>query len=270
MKRLGGWLWFVHLLMSGVASADGRYCDRPIRVALFEYGVLYRSDTGDGIDARLVDALARRTGCTVEYVVLPRARIWLELERGTLDMGTAAIPTAERKRYAYLLPYFRTRNMALMRDVPTSPWRTVQAFEDSEAKLGVVRGFRHEAGIDEFVERLRGQGRVVESVDAPENLRRLQQGIVDLVFAQPLVYRSYLTDADLSALRVLDWAPKDQQSVGALILSRKSFKPEQAKAWDRALVKMLKDGSIGKIYSAFLPPDQARDSVYRGERPTDY
>lgn len=32
-------------------------CSKPVHVALFEFGVLYRSATSDGIDARLLDTL---------------------------------------------------------------------------------------------------------------------------------------------------------------------------------------------------------------------
>ena len=270
MKK--NWLLAVlaFFLAGGNVSGMGRYCDRPIRVALFEYGVLYRSDTGDGIDARLVDTLAKRTGCVVEYVVMPRVRIWLELERGTLDMATAAIPTPERKRYGYLLPYFRTRNMALLRDERASSWHSMADFEKSAAKVGMVRGFRHEPAVDAMIERLRLQGRVVDSADAQENLRVLQEGLVDLAFVQPVVYRSYLSDPQLAQLRILDWVPKDQESVGALILSRKTFSPQQARQWDALLASLLKDGAAGRIYGAFLPAAQARDAVYRGERPSDY
>lgn len=270
MKLCIRWALAWMACMLGLAHADTRYCDRPLRVAMFEFGVLYRSDTGDGIDVRLLQALGQRTGCVFELVVLPRARIWKELEYGTLDMATAAIPTPERQAYGYLLPYLRTRNMALVRDVPSAPWRSMEAFEASNGKLGVVRSFRHEPAIDALVMRLRAQSRVLESADAQENLRLLRQGIVDLVFAQPLVYRSYLNDAELSAVRVLDWVPKNEEAVGAFILSRKTFSPDQARAWDSLLEQMLKNGMVSKIYGQFLPPDQARDALYRGPRPADF
>lgn len=270
MKRFGLLAVLALSLMGSTVWGMEHYCDRPIRVALFEYGVLYRSDTGDGVDARLVDELSKRAGCTVEYVVLPRVRIWMELERGTLDMATAAIPTPERKRYGYLLPYFRTRNMALMRDEPGAPWRTMAEFEQSAAKMGMVRSFRHEPAIDAMIERLRGQGRVVESVDAQDNLRLLRERVVDLVFVQPVVYRSYLSDAQLTHVRILDWVPKDQESIGALILSRKTFAPQQARRWDALLTDLLADGTVARIYSAFLPQPMARDAVYRGPRPPDF
>jgi polar amino acid transport system substrate-binding protein len=262
--------WLILMLSVGTSLAEGRYCDRPIRVALFEYGVLYRSDTGDGIDAKLIELLAKRTQCKVEYVVMPRARIWQELERGTLDMATAAIPTAERKQYGYLLPYFRARNRVVLRGDAPPAWQTPQGFEASQAKFGVVRGFRHEPAADALIETLRAQGRVVEAVDVPENLRLLQQRVVDAVFMQPVVYGSYLSKQELKSFKVLDWVPQEQESVGALILSKRSFSKAQAQQWDAQVAKFLSDGSMLQISRKYLPDRQARDSLYRGARPQDF
>ena len=88
VRRLGWWCWglWVWVLVCP-AQAQAPFCDRTIRVALFDFGVLYRADKGDGVDARLIDKLAARTGCTVEYLVLPRARIWQELEHGYRGSG---------------------------------------------------------------------------------------------------------------------------------------------------------------------------------------
>lgn len=258
------------LACSAAAWAQVAYCDRPLRVALFDFGVLYRADRGDGIDARFMDALAERTGCQVEYVVLPRARIWQEMERGTLDVATAALPTPERQRMGYLLPYFRTRNQALVRSAAAQRWDSLDAFARSTARMGVVRSFRHEAALDAVIAQLRAQGRVLEAADPQENLRLLREGLVDVVFAQPLVYRSYLSEAAMAGLRVFDWLPAEQESVGALMLARKHFSPAQAKAWDALVAHMLKDGSLLRIYEAFLTPRQARDGLYRGPRPTDF
>lgn len=271
VRRLGWWCWglWVWVLVCP-AQAQAPFCDRTIRVALFDFGVLYRADKGDGVDARLIDKLAARTGCTVEYLVLPRARIWQELERGSVDLATAAIPTPERRQLGYLLPYFHTRNQALMRDVPAAPWQSLAEFEQSNARVGVVRSFRHEAAVDALVERLRPRGRVVETADVQENLRMLREGVVDVVFAQPLVYRSYLSDAELARLRVQEWVPPEQESVGALLLSRKAFSASQARAWDALLAQMLRDGSVLRIYEAFLTPRQAREGLYRGPRPNDF
>jgi polar amino acid transport system substrate-binding protein len=251
-------------------SPVDRYCSRPVRVALFEFGVMFRSASGDGIDAQLLDALQHRTGCSFVQVVLPRNRIWSELQNGSLDMATSAVPTPERKTYGYLLPYLQTRNVVLLKRTGGEQARTMAQFEASTLRLGVVRGFRHEEAYDSLIARLSAQGRVVEAVDVADNLRLLERGVVDAVLSQPIVYQHYLDPQTLKAsVLVRDWAPPDQLSVGALILSRKSFTPEQARHWDALLAKLLKDGTMLKINRQFLPSAQARDLLYTGARSAD-
>lgn len=234
---------------------------------MFEYGVMYRSASQDGIDARLLKELARRSGCEMVEVVMPRNRIWAELQSGSLDLATSAIPTAERKTYGYLLPYFQTRNVVLLDKASTAQIRTMADFEASNLRLGVVRGFRHEEAYDKFIARLKEGSRVVESADFAEDLRLLQRGGVSAILAQPVTYQAYLSGPEMkNSVTIRDWAPKDQFSVGALILSRKSFTSAQAKNWDALLVQFLKDGTMLTMNQTFLPAAQARALQYTGKR----
>jgi polar amino acid transport system substrate-binding protein len=270
---LWGLIWILFGGMATAASAEtpNTYCSRPLRVALFEYGVLYRSDINDGIDARLLNAMEVRSGCTFERVLLPRARIWTELQVGSLDMATAAIPTTERKGFGYLLPYMQSRNVILMRRSSASKTMKQEEFERSALQLGVVRGFRHEPHYDTMISKMAAQGRVVEASDVSDLMRMLDKGLVHAVFSQPIVYREYWSESKLkSDIVQFDWAPKDQFSVGAMILSRKSFSDAQAKQWDKLLLAMQKDGTIAKSMRKFLSPAQAADTMFRGERPSDF
>ena len=260
--------WFVCVVTPVMAADD--YCSRPVRVALFEFGVLFRAATDDGIDQQLLDAIKSRTGCQFERVVLPRNRIWAELQNGSLDLATSAIPTPERKAYGFLLPYLKTRNVVLIRKGAASQLNSIADLVSGEERLGVVRGFRHEAAYDELIGRLEKQDRIVKAADVAENFRLFDKGIVSVIFSQPVIYRQYLSEAYLQNQVVIrDWAPNDENSIGALILSRKSFTPEQARKWDALLVALQKDGTLLKIYRGFLSPPQARDLVYVGPRSPD-
>jgi phosphoribosylformimino-5-aminoimidazole carboxamide ribonucleotide (ProFAR) isomerase len=66
-----------------------------------------------------------------------------------------------------------------------------------------------------------------------------------------------------------DWAPPEQFAVGALILARKSFTPEQAKLWDVLVTDMLRDGTLQKINAQYVSAAQARDLLYTGPRTPD-
>lgn len=257
------------LPMPSAADSSG-YCSKPVRVALFEYGLLYRSTTADGIDVRLLDTLEQRTGCTFVRVLMPRARIWAELQTGTLDMATAAVPTPERKAYGFLLPYMKARNLLLVRRQSAPSALNQATFEASKLRLGVVRGFRHEAAYDAMVERLTQQDRVVLATDVADLTRMIDRGVVDAVLSQPIVFRQYLDVAKINQdIAMYDWAPKDEFSVGSIILSRKSFTPQQAKRWDAVMVALLHDGTLLKHVREFLPADQAHDLLYTGPRASD-
>lgn len=246
------------------------YCSRPLRVALFEFGLMYRQATADGIDARLLDAIAKRTGCEFVQVVLPRNRIWAELQGGTLDVATAAIPTPERKEYGFLLPYMKTRNLFLLDAKVANKVGSLDQFEASRYRLGVVRGFRHEAAYDSLIARLAAQGRVVEGADVNDLFKLLDRGVVSAILSQPIVFKAYYTEEQQKTKVVLnDWAPPEQFAVGALILARKSFTPEQAKLWDVLVTDMLRDGTLQKINAQYVSAAQARDLLYTGPRTPD-
>ena len=260
--------WLVVLVIGNAfATQTNDYCSRPMKVALFEFGVLYQASTNDGIDTRLLDEIGRRTGCQFERAVLPRKRIWVELQNGSVDLATGAIPTPERKTFGFLLPYMKTRNLMLVRQGLATQIYSLEDLERVHARVGVVRGFRHEAAYDQLIDRLRERNRIVEAVDIAENFRLFDKGIVDVIFSEPIVYKKYLSKENLANNVILrDLAPKSEMSVGSLILSRKSFTAEQASRWDRLIVELQKDGTLFRIYRNFLDTSQAKDLVYSGPR----
>jgi polar amino acid transport system substrate-binding protein len=254
-----------------VAAPESKlYCARPLRVALFEYGVLYRASTQDGADHQLVHLLQKRTGCAMKMVVLPRNRVWAEMKAGRLDIATAVIATPERLAYAHILPYLETRNVVLLRTAIADKAMDMASLEQSGFRMGLVRGFHHEPSYDRLIVRLREQGRIVEAADVQENLRFLLRGMVDAVVSQPIVYRVYLNDAQLRDDIVLrDWAPPQEASVGGLMLSRSSFTPDQAEHWSKLLNSLIKDGNLAKIFAKYLSPTEANHLVYAGPRPAE-
>jgi polar amino acid transport system substrate-binding protein len=243
------------------------YCSGPVRVGLFEYGALYRSATRDGIDISLLQQLEKRTGCLFESSVRPRARIWKELEAGTMDLTTAAVATPERSVYLYFVPYLQTRNYLFVRKGEPGRTLTPASFEEGSQRLAVVRSFRYETAYEGMVAKLAAQGRVVEAADVSEQWRMLERKVVDATLSQPVVSSQYLKDARTQReFSVYDWAPAEQSSVGSLALSRKSFSAEQARNWDALLVSMQRDGTLLKLLRKHLDASASQDLVYTGRR----
>jgi polar amino acid transport system substrate-binding protein len=256
------------LATTQAATPDNLFCSRPLRVALFEYGVLYRSALHDGADGRFLALLQKRTGCEMDVVVLPRSRVWAEMKAGTLDVATAVIATPERESYAYILPYLQTRNVVLINKKVADRAHGIEDLAQSGLRLGAVRSFRHEPSYDALLDTLRSHQRVLEAADVQENLRFLQRGMVDAVLSQPIVYRAYLSESQLrNDVMVRDWAPPQEASVGGLMLARSTFTEAQARRWDKLIEAVQKDGSQIKAFVPFMSATEARDLVYTGPRP---
>lgn len=248
-------------LASGMAAAaaDLPMCpDHPIRFAYFEMGALY--SRGVGIDKDLVDALQQRSGCTFTAAVQPRARTWLELERGTLDMTASALSTPEREKFAWFADYFVDRNSLLLRTELSSSIQSLpDLVNDNRVRMGVVRGFAHGAELSGYVEKLRNLGRLEEVEDQEALYRMLAVRRFDAIFGDPYVYVQYLGQnqvADKVRVVELTTLPTTRNY---LALSRKAFTQAQAQRWQELLNTMRADGSLQAIFQRHMGASAARE-----------
>jgi polar amino acid transport system substrate-binding protein len=239
-------------------AADSPLCpDRPIRFAYFEMGALY--SRGVGIDKDLVDALQKRSGCTFAAAVQPRARTWLELERGHLDMTASALRTPARDQYAWFVDYFTDRNSLLLRtELPTTLQSLPDLMADNRVRVGVVRGFMHGAALDGFVAQLRSQGRLEEVEDQETLYRMLAVRRFDAIFGYPYVYVQYLGQNQISdKVRVVELTTLPT-TLNYMALSRKAFTQTQAQRWQELLNTMRADGSLQTVFQKHLGAPAAR------------
>ena len=248
------------LTLSSAAHANEFCPERPLKLALFEFGIFLDASSMKGLDPDLIALLQRRTGCRIDGEVMPRARHWVEMREGTVDMVTAAIPTAERDKFMYSLPYIRTRNVMILGSAVPAAIKDFKSFlEASELKLGVVRGFRHEPALDEFIASLRAAGRVREEADSNLLFQALAAGTVEAVPAEPLVYPGNLKRNGLTGkVRIGDWLPRDQYAKGVLGLSRRTFTDAQVARWRSLLKNLLDEGTLQRLGSTYLSADEAR------------
>ena len=243
----------------------------PYALAYYEIGSLYFRDAEGhegGIDKDLIDELVRRSGCRIETRIESRVRIWLQLEHGGLDLSVSAIPTPERERYGWFLPYYRTRNFALLRHDLADRYPNAASFlADAERRAVVVRGFRHGASFDTWVDQLRSQGRVSEVPDFPAALRVLRAAKADLVISAPVVMaRAQQQETWLQDFRLVDWAPNDL-AVGALIGARARVSETDRQLLQRHLREMYRDGSLTAILRKHLGSRALEQSQVEPMRP---
>ena len=113
--RLACGLLLAALLCRHAGAADGPRCERTFTLALHDHGLLYDSQTGEGIDRDMADALQQRSGCSISVSMLPRARIWQLIESGLLDFSLSGISNPAREQFASFGWYFSNKYHLLVR-----------------------------------------------------------------------------------------------------------------------------------------------------------
>lgn len=231
----------------------------PYTVAMYEHGALYyrSGEQWTGIDKDIVDELARRTGCELRMTRDSRIRIWTMLKEGTLDMTMSGISTPEREGFARFTPYLQSRNMLLVRNEAARHGSTLEQFAaQPELKVAVIKGFKHGATYDAWLERLRKQGRVYDTPDYATLLRLFQFGRVHAIFQLSSNVDLLNRDTQLHGkFRVLDLVPRENVQ-GSLVISR-LIADTSATRLELALRAMREDGTIKIIMERHTSPERA-------------
>jgi len=273
-KMARGVLTLALLLVWGAQSLAGPriVCPpEPIKIGFFEFGVLFSVERKDwqrkgfGIDRDLAQELEKRSGCRFEGHLMSRARIWTELQEGRLDMTLSAIKTPEREAIAWMIPYSVSQQVILMSArVPIGERSEPMFLANRERKFAAVRGFRHAPYHDAILDRLRGEGRVVDAVDETQLFDMLKTGVADAIIAQHSLYASYLDQHALGkTVHVLQWNPKPELTVAHLLLLRKSFSAVEAEQWRALLEEIRRDGTALALALRYFD----RDAAHRMQLP---
>lgn len=239
------------LLSPAIAGAAESMClERPIRYAHYEFGLLYSEGSG-GIDEDIRAELERRSGCRFKVVLQPRARTWLEIETGALDMAGSGIETPVRDRFAWFAHYVLENNVVVIGPrVPTGMHGMAEFIATPGLRLGGVRSFRYSPFYDQAVDELVRQGRFAQEADSNAVHRLFERQLIDGFIASNFLTQFRLLKT-AEPPRMEDWDPADPSPSG-LVLSKRSFSPEQAQHWQTLVQQMLDDGTVLRIVTARL------------------
>lgn len=246
-------------LVAGTGAwADPVKCgDRPIRLGFYENGFLY--DKGVGINQDIVEALRNRSGCRFATKVMTRARIWADLASGDLDMSVSGLKTAERDTLFWFLDYMRMKTYAIVHNDVASRVQSAREFlHQTRLQIGVVSSLKYGGMHDPWLDQLRLADRVQETPEAESIFRKLQSHRVDVVFAQPPVYRKYLRDLAMDDLvEVQDWSPEEKGQSHGLVLSRSRYDAMDVEQWRALMEEMKREGVLRTIFLKYLPAKDA-------------
>ncbi len=257
-SALGGWVWLGWAaLMSALAgpAAAGPDCSRPFSLALHEHGLLYSSQTGEGIDKDFADELARRSGCKFTVSLMPRARIWQLIESGGLDFSLSGISNEARLRFADFAWYFSNKYYLLVRkDIEVQQHAE---FERNPAlKLGVIRSFRYSETANRLVDKLHAQARVNYATNLDPLYQVLLDNRVQAMIIEPFDYPTLDNARIRERTRILEF--DDPPVPHGLIMSRATLSPAQQQAWRELVDAMRADGTVQRIFEKYFKPELAQ------------
>jgi len=234
---------------------------KPISLAFFDFGLFYFNENGQGkgISPAVVNELSKRTSCEITSFALPRARTWSDLATGHLDMTVDGIVNKKRKSFGWFIPYNKIKNYALVKSKSGTSVRSANDFSNQhELVFGVVRSFNHGEELERWLDQMRLEKRVEESVNIGILFNKLMLGRVDAIFAPPVVYRKFLNELNMeNDVMIQDWAPSDKGIVASLVLAKNRFSEADAKDWERLIMQMRDDGTFKQIFSSYLSESDA-------------
>jgi len=230
-------------------------CSRPLTLGLHEHGLLYSSQTGEGIDKDIADEMTRRSGCRLTLTMLPRARIWQLIESGALDFTLSGITNAQRDKFAAFAWYVSNKYYLLVRR--DADVRSVAEFRRKRGlRLGLIRSFRYGEQANAFVDALEAQERITYAGSLDPLYTILLDDGIQAMIIEPFDF-PVIAGAQLKAqTAILDFG--DAPVPHGLVMSRKSLPPAQQQAWRDVIQAMRNDGTMRRIFEKYFPAELAR------------
>jgi polar amino acid transport system substrate-binding protein len=243
---------------AGISTAAASHlpdCSRPLTLGLHEHGLLYASQTGEGIDKDIADEMSRRSGCHLTLTMLPRARIWQLIESGALDFTLSGITNPQRDKFATFAWYVSNKYYLLVRR--DADVRSVADFRRKRGlRIGLIRSFRYGDQANGFVDELEAQERITYAGSLDPLYTILLDDGIQAMIIEPFDF-PVIAGAQLKAqTAILDFG--DPPVPHGLVMSRKSLPTAQQQAWRDVIQSMRNDGTMRRIFEKYFPADLAR------------
>lgn len=249
---LAGWT------LGAAAAPELPDCSRPLTLAYHDHGLLYSRASDRGIDKDVAMEMLRRSGCRFEISVMPRARIWMQIESGQLDFSMSGISNEAREKFAGFAWYLYNKYYLIVRKEAGAG--SLADFEaNPRLKLGAIRSFRYSPRLNQLVDRLAPQQRITEVADHEQLLSMMKLDRIQGMIIEPFNY----TQVDRRSLAELTQILEvgDPPVLHGLIMSKRSLSEAEQAKWRALIEGMRRDGTLLKILSKYFEPEQARSMV---------
>lgn len=249
--------WTLLALLAGAApGAFAAGCEKSVRWAEDPpYDMRDAQGRLYGITTDLVREALQRMGCTARYVELPWARGLLNLERGTLDILSGALPTAERARFAYFsVPIIRSPNVLFVSNAAAGKYRigSLRDLIGTDFRLGAQIDVVYSKAYQALLQEPAFRERVVMINSREGAWKMIRAGRLDGLIADQLTGVIEIEKLGLTPyVRNSGLVIADEPAVVAL--SRKSLSRAFVEQFNQTLTGMLDDGSYVRIVQPYLP-----------------
>ncbi|GAA4492259.1 transporter substrate-binding domain-containing protein [Pseudaeromonas paramecii] len=254
MSALLRWAGLTGCVFGGlwlVGALPAMACERPLSVGYDQWPPYhYRNADGKmgGFAIEVLEEVAKRMGCPLEYKERPWRRVLLELKAGTTDVAMEAYYNDERAAYAWFSEAYNPSSAHLWVKQGTQlRHRDLKALIESGFRLGVTKSFFY----GPLMQGMRHHPNVEEVEDESQNYGKLLKGRLDGFLGDTLATRWAIDQQGLAGqIQRADLAV--YQAPAAFMLSKQSVSRDQVSAFNRALLAMKQDGSYQTILDHYL------------------
>ncbi len=208
-----------------------------------------------GSNPELISAALKAMGCEAKFVEMPWARALLELKAGRLDLLPGALRSPEREQYAYFSrPINRSPNVLFISSKAATRYRlkSLADIVGTRFRLGAQIGVAYGLEYDRLVKTPEFLGNVTPMTSRRSAWRMLELDRIDGIIADEVsalveLRQEGLMDLVVKSEIVISNAP------AMVALSRASTTPEFLARFDKALDKLISDGSYKAIMDRHMP-----------------
>ena len=235
-------------------AIDKPTCFKNFTIAYFDTGYYFIQEKNAGINIDIINELKKRTGCKINAVIYPRARIWAELKMGAVDIGTNGVKINDRDQFVYFSHYSKSKNLVVLRkDIKE---RNLKSFLNNKMLFfGSLRGLGNASkSLHNFEIQMSKQNRIEESSEYKTLFLKLEKNHIQGFFSSYTNIKRYSKEIKgiENKYTIVDWIPNESDYLLDLMLSKKVFTEKEFKKWDHVMQSMNKDGTLKKIFLKYF------------------
>ncbi|MDN3918833.1 substrate-binding periplasmic protein [Roseateles violae] len=238
-------------LLPALSAAAG--CSRPLRAPVSPAGqlVIVEGERVSGVWPDLMREVGAEIGCTIEFAVVPRARIERALLEGRgLDLMLPATRTAERDRHGLFVPLLHQPWMLLTRKADAGRVRSLDELRRSGWRTAILRSYAFSPEYRALVAELDAEHRVDHVNDSDGIGRMLRAGRIDFALLPPTGAHTAM-DASLAQRR---FEALPMVAVG-VYLSTDSLSGADLALLREGFSRFARDGRARRAFRPYYPPE---------------